>query len=61
MISGRSSKIGKLERCFGSFHTLPPQLHHSIIETARRGAANTRKNFDDALLKQKSHTKEKKK
>jgi hypothetical protein len=48
-----------VERCFGFFHTLPPQLQHSIIETARQGATNTRKNFDDALLKQKESRKRK--
>ena len=53
MISGRSSKNGRLEHTYGCFHALPIELQQLIIETAKCGAANVRKSFDDALCKQK--------
>ena len=58
-VSGRSSKNGRLERTYGCFHSLPIELQQSIIETARRGAANARKCFDDALRKQKESRQQK--
>jgi len=48
-----------LERTYGCFHSLPIELQQSIIETARRGAANVRKCFDDALHKQKESRQQK--
>ena len=59
MVTGRSSKMGKLECPFESFHSFPTEGQQSIIETARHGSASTRKDFDDALHKQKIHTNEK--
>jgi hypothetical protein len=58
-VSGRSSKNGRFERTFGCFHSLSIELQQSIIETARRGAANGRKCFDDALNKQKESRQQK--
>ena len=58
-VSGRSSKNGRLERTYGCFHSLPVELQQSIIETARRGAANARKCFDDALHKRKESRQQK--
>ncbi len=59
LVSGRSSKNGRLECTYGCFHAVPIEIQQSIIETARRGAANARKCFDDALHKQKESCQQK--
>ena len=59
LVSGRSSKNGKLNRIYGCFHALPVELQQSIIEAARHGAANARICFDDALRKEKESRQQK--
>jgi hypothetical protein len=43
LVSGRSSENGRLEHTYECFHSLPLEIQQSIIETARHGAANTKK------------------
>jgi hypothetical protein len=53
MINGRAGSGGKLERVFGTFHSLSADLQESIIVTAKHGASKITKSHDVALTAQK--------
>ena len=39
MVTARAGRGGKLERVFGTFHSLPAELQETIIVAAKRGAS----------------------
>ena len=54
MVTARAGRGGKLERVFGTFHSLPAELQETIIIAAKRGASKIKKSHDVALAAQKA-------
>jgi histone acetyltransferase (RNA polymerase elongator complex component) len=54
LVTGHTSKDGKVSRVFGTFHSLPIELQESLIVAAKQNAKSVKKSFDEALAKQKA-------
>ena len=54
MVVPRAGRGGKLERVFGTFYSLPPELQETIIVLAKCGASKIKKSHDVALAAQKA-------
>jgi hypothetical protein len=54
LVTGHTSKDGKVSRVFGTFHSLPIKLQESLVVAAKRNVKNVKKSFDVALAKQKA-------
>jgi hypothetical protein len=54
MVTARAGRDGKLERVFGTFHSLLAELQEAIIVAAKRGASKIKKSHDVALTAPKA-------